>query len=341
MDHENTSRRASIEPPNPNVFSDEYALDPAEALGDLSPVDSIDSRSEQLTVNHGNDVRQHPREYTPVGISGHRTSQNRLSMAERASPFDLSDSQRAHSVSSRSIADTRRTLSTSSHFSIPRTQSPYRGPTAPSQPYAAYPQVTRASSIASESTIRPNDRPFILHGGPEHPYSMYPQNTVAEEENSSDTQLPRGFPVLGQSFPTGSNSSGDDVGDIVGSDGHVEQLPPYSRYADNVIAKGDMARLDQQRVSIGQNRSSAATVQPDASSATDMELTVVGSATSSEEVSRKEGFVQKKMKRTCCGLPVWTWLILAVVVCLATVLGGVIGGVVGNRKGASRALAYV
>jgi len=323
MEENNTLRRLSIEIPNPNIFSDEYAVNPFDAPADHSPVDSIDSRPEQLNLS--SDLR-------------HRSpSINQSSISETYHPtLRLADPHRAISFSSRSMADTQRTLSTSSRLSIPRSQSPYRGPTAPSQPYGMYSQVTRASSIASESTIRPVERPFLSHTAPEHPYSMYPQNTVPEEDLDPDTQVPLGFPVLG--LHSGSKSTGDDVGDIVGSDGHVEQLPPYSRYADNVIAKGDMARLEA--ATTMQQSGPASPAQPAVSPASDVELTTVGAGAPMEEVARKEGFVQKKLKRSCCGLPLWVWLILVVVVCLAAVLGGVIGGVVGNQKGAQSA-AYV
>ncbi|KAI1629687.1 hypothetical protein EDD37DRAFT_64865 [Exophiala viscosa] len=320
MEEINTLRRLSIEIPNPNIFSDEYAVNPFDAPSDHSPVDSIDSRPEQLNLS--SDLR-------------HRSpSINRSSIPERNNhTLRSADPHRAISLSSRSMADTQRTLSTSSRLSIPRSQSPYRGPTAPSQPYGMYSQVTRASSIASESTIRPVERPFLSHTAPEHPYSMYPQNTVPEEDLDQDTHVPLGFPVLG--LHSGSNSTGDDAGDIVGTDGHVEQLPPYSRYADNVIAKGDMARLDA--ATTMQHSGSGSPVQPAVSPASDVELTTVGAGAPMEEVARKEGFVQKKLKRSCCGLPLWVWLVLVLVVCLAAVLGGVIGGVVGNQKGAQSA----
>jgi len=336
MGDENTLRRSSNDIPNPNVFSDDYAIDPADFSFDLRPIDSIDSidnRPEELSLDLNGNLRGHTREYLPSGLPGHRLSLNYPFVSNRKSTADQSaDPHRAVSTSSRSMADSRRTLSTSSRFSIPRSQSPYRGPTAPSQPYGMYTQMTRASSIASESTIRPIERP-LSNGGPEHPYSMYPQNTVPEED-MADTHVAVGFPVLG------SSSSGDEVGDIIGSDGHVEQLPPYSRYADNVIAKGDMATLEQQAVSPSQDSRSAPLVPPvAATSASDVELTAVGAGASTDEVARKEGLVQKRLRRICCGLPVWTWIILMVVVCLAAVLGGVIGGVVGNQKGAQRAAA--
>lgn len=241
---------------------------------------------------------------------------------------------RTVSISSHSVADTHRTLSTSSRFSIPRAPSPYNGPTAPSQPYGLYPQATRASSVASEATLRPLDRPFVPGGGPEHPYGMYQQNTVPEEEDDSQAHIPLGFPSLGQSSQSGSNSSGDEVGDIVGSDGHVEQLPPYSRYADNVIAKGDMARIDPPTADISDGSSSTAITPPVPASSSNVELAPAAPGVSSDEVARKEGLTEhKRRRRLCFGIPFWTFVIIVAVVITAALLGGVIGGVVGTKKG--------
>ncbi|KIW23830.1 uncharacterized protein PV07_11999 [Cladophialophora immunda] len=338
MDGGITPRRSSIDTSNPNVFSDDYAVDPADSIGASSPTDSIDSRPEELNLDQRNDTNNNPREYIPPGLSGNTIGLNRLSMSKRTLPAESSAyPHRAVSTSSRSIADTRRTLSTSSRFSIPRAQSPYRGPTAPSQPYGLYPQVTRASSVISDSTIRPLELPFVPQGGPEHPYSMYPQNTVPEDDDSSDTHIALGFPGLGQSYPPETSSSSNELGDIVGSDGHIEQLPPYSRYADNVIAKGDMARIDPQTSTITEESGPASTIQPPAGSGSDVELTAVGSGPSQDEVARKEGLSEKRRRRTCCGLPIWTVVIVVAIVVLAAVIGGVIGGVVGNQHGTHQA----
>ncbi|KIW10551.1 hypothetical protein PV08_11515 [Exophiala spinifera] len=330
MGGENASRRISSEIQNPNIFSDEYAIDRADSSPDLSPIDSIDRQPEEFNLDRTSDPRSDLREYLPPSFPFPRPGINSsLPLDRKLDAEQSAETRHTTFSSSRSMADNR--LSTSSRFSIPRSQSPYRGPTAPSQPYGMYTQMTRASSIASESTIRPQERP-LPNGGPEHPYTMYPQNTVPEED-SAETNVPIGFPVLGTS------SSGDEVGDIVGTDGHVEQLPPYSRYADNVIAKGDMARLEHEAVSPGQE-SGTSTLPPTATtSAPDVELTAVGAGAATDEEARKEGFVKKKLRRTCCGLPLWVWIVLSVVVVLAGTLGGVIGGVVGNRKGSQRAAA--
>jgi len=163
---------------------------------------------------------------------------------------------------------------------------------------------------------------------------MYQQNTVPEEEDDSQLNIPLGFPSLGQSSQSGSNSSGDELGDIVGSDGHIEQLPPYSRYADNVIAKGDMARINPPSADISDASSSSAVTPPLAESSSSIELTPIGPDVPSDEVARKEGLTQpKKSRRMCFGIPFWTFVIIVAIVIVAALLGGVIGGVVGTKKG--------
>ncbi|EXJ57418.1 hypothetical protein A1O7_07766 [Cladophialophora yegresii CBS 114405] len=338
MEEGSTSRRSPVNSINPNVFSDEYALD-RDSIGASSPTNSIDSRPEELSVDQHHDITRESREYFPPGLPGNTLSLNRSSLTKRPLPAESSVSpHRAISASSRSVADTRRSLSTSSRFSVPRAQSPYRGPTAPSQPYGLYTQVTRASSIVSDSTIRPLELPFVPQGGPEHPYSMYPQNTVPDDD-SSETHVGLGFPGLGQVYQPAATSSGNELGDIVGRDGHVEQLPPYSRYADNVIAKGDMARIEPQR-STATEESAAPSMLPAAdASGSDMELTAVGAGSGPDEVARKEGLSEKRRRRTCCGVPLRTVLFVVTVVILAAVVGGVVGGVVGNQHGQHHAEA--
>ena len=342
MEENNYARRSSSRTSNPNVFSDDYAVDLSDSIGAPSPTDSIDGVPEELNPDPHSDLHNNPREYTPPSLLGNTFSPNRSSFAKRsliAEPFPHPN--RALSTSSRSVADTRRTLSTSSRFSIPRTVSPYRGPTAPSQPYGLYPQATRAPSIVSDATIRPSELPFIPQGGPEHPYTMYPQNTVSEDD-SSDINVGLGFPGMSREYQQGPVPSGNELGDIVGRDGHIEQLPPYSRYADNVIAKGDMARIESQRTNTTEESAPPLVIPTAEASASDVELTAVGPQRSLEEVARKEGLKEKKGRRACCGLPLWTLLVVFATIVLAAILGGVIGGVVGNQHGTQHAaIAYV
>ena len=326
------SIRGSNNSSNPNVFSDDYAVDTADSLNSLSRSQSITSRPESLSV-----IRDSPdRAVNSDSVTGLSSTVANSSPLNRTSlPEASSIPQRIVSISSH--ADTHRTLSTSSHFSIPRAPSPYNGPTAPSHPYGMYNQVTRASSIISDSTIRPVDSPFVPQGGPEHPYGMY-QNTVPEEEDDAQLTTPLGFPVLGSSAASTSRSSGNDVGDIVGTDGHVEQLPPYSRYADNVIAKSDLDRIDRGGAVPSSTESLTPPPTTDTSSTSNIEPTPITPSTTDEELARKEGMKRKRTNRKIFGLPFWTFVIVVASVIVAALVGGVIGGIVGNRKGAEHAL---
>lgn len=206
-----------------------------------------------------------------------------------------------------------------------------------------YPQVTRASSIASGSTVQPGERPFVPQGGPEHPYSMY-QNAVPEEEDDDESHIipPLVFPGLGTSYQTSSTSSGNDTGDIVGSDGHVEQLPPYTRYADNVVAKGDMADINQNPSATDSPSPSTVntttTLTPDQTTS-ESGLNPAAAEREQEEVARKEGLYERSKKRKCCGIPVVILVLLIIVIIVSGAVGGVVGGVVGNRKGVDHAKA--
>jgi hypothetical protein len=332
------SRRSSMSRSNPNVFSDDYAVDLADSLGLPSPTHSISSRPEELDYN----PQSGPREFVPPGLPGPSFSLNRSSLTKRPLPDDASsshDPHRALSVSNHSEADTRRTLSVSSRMSIPRSQSPYRGPTAPSQPYGQYNQVTRASSIISDATIRPLELPFVSHRGPEHPYTMFTQSTIPDDA-SSERHVDMGFAGISRPYRSGQSTTGNEVGDIVGRDGHIEQLPPYSRYADNVIAKGDMQQVEPQTSNISADSTPDTIVPTAEASGSDVELTAVGgSDRSTDELARKEGMPTEKKRRTCFGLPIWTVVVVIAVIVLAAVLGGVIGGVVGNQHGTKHAAA--
>jgi hypothetical protein len=166
---------------------------------------------------------------------------------------------------------------------------------------------------------------------------MYQNNVPEEEDDDASPHLsPLGFPALGSSFREGSSSSGNDTGDIVGSDGHVEQLPPYSRYADNVIAKGDMARIDPLASSLVE--SSTAASDP-ATSDSALELNRPQMASMQEEqVAMKEGWIARGKKRRCCGMPLFAVILIVIVVLGAAAIGGIIGGVIGNDKGTERAI---
>lgn len=344
---DNSVRRSASQSSHPNsvasgntqrtdVFSDEYAV-PGDSL-DITPVDSI-QESVDLPLGSRdtpNDTHTGPSTFPISALPPHMSTERTGSTTKR--PLASDSGHRNAPSMALSDTDTQRSLSISSRVNRP--QSPYNGPTAPSQPYAMYPQVTRASSIASESTVRPVERPFVAQGGPEHPYAMY-QNAVPEEDDEDPhTVPPLGFSSMSPSFQAASTSSGNDTGDIVGSDGHVEQLPPYTRYADNVVAKGDMAEINQTNTT--QELASPSSETPDLSpnqTTSESELNPSSAQREQEEIARKEGLYERSKKRKCCGIPVVIIVLLVLVIIVSAAVGGVVGGVVGNRKGVDHAKA--
>jgi hypothetical protein len=295
------------------------------------------------------DTRENPSEQPtspepPSALPAHMAAERQSSSAKRPLYPDAEPIFSTAALSDVPSDSLDRTNSTSSRFGLDRPQSPYRGPTAPSQPYAMYPQVTRASSIASESTVRPVERPFVGQSGPEHPYAMY-QNAVPEEEDDdSDHSSPSlAFAGAPGSFNGGSSSSGNDTGDIVGSDGHIEQLPPYTRYADNVVAKGDMAQINGDSPAVSSAESASPTDNSSLSPNTTSSETHLQPNPETEaearEVARKEGLYERSKRRKCCGIPLIILVLLILVIVVSAAVGGVVGGVVGNRKGVDHAKA--
>jgi hypothetical protein len=311
-----SSSRSSNSISNPNVFSDDYALEPLDTHV-TSPFDADDD---------------------PTPTCAHPPSMSRKPVGSRdvTSPMP----NRTSSGASNTFSDVHRASSTSSRFSMPRSLSPYVGATGPSHPYGMYPQITRTSSIASASTVRPVERAFIAPGGPEHPYAMYPQNTVPEEDDVSLAQasIPLGFPGMGQQYQRIAETRRDDIADIVGSDGHVEELPPYTRYADELAPKERPASLrgvtlppvvhQDVPMSPRSSRTRFSVTGVEMNSATSRDL---GSDSSG---SFKEKIKQKSKQRVCGGLPFWFIFVIVGVLLLGVVIGAIIGGVVGSRKGA-------
>jgi hypothetical protein len=323
--------------PNPNVFSDEYALDPLESSASSSPVSPIRHSQDEPAV----DIFSTPRASTEHG----RSPSDALAFSHRPNsmlkrPREVQDAAPRRSISAVSNAEsgTHRTSSTSSRFSMPRSQSPYVGASGPSHPYAMYPQVTRASSIASASTIRPAERASIPSARPEHPYAMYPQNIVPEEDDVRPPPLsiPLGFPGMGQVYQQGSRSVGHDIADIVGADGHVEQLPPYSRYPVNGAPKDSAPPLNTAMNGHAQDRPDTPMLpQPTASPLSDrrvpLNVAAAQTAGSDSDSSFKERWKEKSKRRVLCGLPLWFLLALIAVMILVGATGGLIGGIVANR----------
>lgn len=246
----------------------------------------------------------------------------------------------------------QRNQSVSSRFSMPRALSPYTGATGPSHPYGMYPQVgvSRSPSIASTSTIRPVERPLEDSTGPQHPYAMYSQNVV--EEGMDDDIIPVGFPGHNPAYQPPAGRQADDVGDIIGPDGHTEPLPPYSRYPTGVVPKPPgpetMADLHTppEEHPLNNEIPAAPTVSETSSRSLVPERSGDGGNDGNGEerpaattgiMAFEEKLKRKGKKTACCGLPVWTLVLIGTVMLIGGCIGGVIGGVLGTKKAAEAA----
>ncbi|KAL4896957.1 hypothetical protein BDV59DRAFT_169431 [Aspergillus ambiguus] len=352
---------------NPNVFSDEYSLDPIDSeqstLTPRSP--SVSSAASSHTLR-SSIPQQQQKPYSSIPTEPEVTEnpfgdEARVSLDDDT-PHRSSLPQKGADLSNRnSIASTtttpsitQRSQSTSSRFSMPpRALSPYTGATGPSHPYAMYPQVgvSRSPSITTTSTVRPADRPLGDTNAPQHPYAMYPQNVVPEEglDNGLDNPvIPLGFPGHAQAYQRPANRADDDVGDLVGPDGHTEQLPPYSRYPDGAAPKIEGAfdsvnNVDPPPEGTTDRNGLAGPPVSELSSRTvvpETQPAMAANAPADEPpatgiMAFEEKLKTKGKKKACCGLPVWTLVLVGVVILVAACIGGVIGGVLGAKKAAN------
>lgn len=340
--------------PNPDVFSDDYSLDPidAEESHHVHRDPSISSTGSSMTLYSHRLAQDHPNHAAnerdslenPFGDAA------RVSFDETPHRSSLPQKGANRNSLASSINTTpsiaQRSQSSSSRFSLPpRALSPYTGATGPSHPYAMYPQVGvgRSPSVTTTSSVRPLERPLGDLNGPQHPYAMYPQNVVAEEA-MDDPVIPVGFPGHSQPYQRAPGRADDDVADIIGPDGHTEQLPPYSRYPDGVVPKpegesepgndaGIAAEEDHPSGYEGPPASgtSSRTLVSERPTTENRQPPVVPAAAADATVFNEKAQGRSR-RRTCCGMPIWTIVLIAVVMVICAVIGGVIGGVLGAKK---------
>lgn len=364
---------------NENIFSDEFALEPSD---NASPSASPGGRA--LSTPSFNQPR-YPSEVDQASTYNHAIllgDRNLLPIAEPLPRLRNSRSLNYNTYSIGSISDLSdvnsaqsRPISSIPNYSVARAQSPYQGATGPSQPYGSYAQDTgipRNSNAATNSTTRTPER-WYGPSGPSQPYGRYAQNTLTEDEISPaiDT-MPSviEFPNLRQNYPRRFGPDGEEAADLVGPDGYTEQLPPYTRFPNNIPPKGDPPRsanppvdppinppLNPQAAreeslrpqtngadgSGGPQVNSITSHTPTSSHSGDtIEMQTPGDATSvtqlnspsGQESSKEGGHLKEKVKdkarRRCLGIPYWLGMVLLFVVAIA--IGAVIGGVVGKLR---------
>ncbi|KAK9424221.1 hypothetical protein SUNI508_03709 [Seiridium unicorne] len=150
-----------------------------------------------------------------------------------------------------------------------RPESPYNGPSGPSFPYEMYPQdvrLARTASLATTATVPISEASYNGPNNPTHPYQMYPQNTAAvtdaTEDRAAPAPIPVGFTGASDNYQRRIGSEGEEIGDMIGPDGHTEQLPPYTRYPDEAYQRkiagiGGLSTIDSESASSASASASA------------------------------------------------------------------------------------
>ena len=360
----------SISTNNPNIFSDDNALESIISTPDsnLSPTEG--NRGSQTTFEPSSPpIPNHRQSSVSQELVHNRGSavENEMSSGLRREGSSARNSHRRISRGSCSEAS-KGSIGNTGAYAMPRTQSPYQGTTRPSHPYGMYPQdigISRSPSAATASGVRAPDRTHLGAGGPTQPYGMYPQSTVAEDDTVPGAEIAPpmlGFPGRARNYQRRFGPDSDEAADIVGPDGYTEQLPAYTRYANDIPPKASHLPLgtppeglndptgisrdtfdtapseDSVPRSPALEDSSAQLRVPEAEAiAPSPGGTLAGSGStqsSSEGGHFKERVKERGKKRICWGkLPMWVCMVfLAVGACI---VGGMIGGILGRAKAAA------
>lgn len=370
MERRSFQREDSTHPTLPalNVFDDEFAIEDFDvadgfrpAAGEAEDGPSRLSRDEPRIVSVSAYMTDSPTTHMPSQVPTRnstrksRNMENPFASAEDddapETPLGRTPSQRSQSTIYAPGISHRSVSSASSRNAFARSHSPLHGSGGPSHPYTMYPQGTnigRTPSMSTTSTVRVPQRVSSGNAGPAHPYAMYSQN-VAEDleddvEEAPRNQIPVGFPGLGQAFHRRLGPDGEEQ-DIVGIDGHSEQLPPYSEYPEEGPPKDPILPLHtpspavaphlqvplMQRApeSMSDTRNLAAAEGfPIMQQMDSHESQDTTSAKSWKTMSWKE---RRKIK--FLGIPLWwTMLAIGVLAFIAIVLGAAIGGFLSSQK---------
>ncbi|KAJ4377647.1 hypothetical protein N0V83_000475 [Neocucurbitaria cava] len=252
-DSDEPSRRLS----NPNVFDDDYEIDPSEE--DFMPSTSDGFRPASTSEAWRNDRQDHDRNESPQRQTS-TTKPNDSDLRRMATRNSVAKVRDPPTQDGRPLLNRRPSAqsplahrdsvsSTGSFATTSNSENPFE--TGPSHPYGMYPQhtVARPSSIATTSTERQPHRSMSLQR-PTHPYAMYSQSGIADEEPPEEparpavppiqTAIPVGFPGLNNGYHRVLGPDGEEQ-DIIGPDGHTEQLPPYSRFPEEGPTKASLA----------------------------------------------------------------------------------------------------
>ncbi|KAK2068666.1 hypothetical protein P8C59_003296 [Phyllachora maydis] len=255
------------------------------------------------------------------------------------------------------------------------TETPYEGPSGPSYPYQMYPQdvrLVRTLSVATSSAEPAPESPFTGPRGPTHPYGLFSQGTAAVSGDATVPAISVGFSGALDQYQRRLGPDGEEVADLIGPDGHTEQLPPYTRYPDEVFVR--KVRDVEERDAAAASTVAAATSPPLLDTATAAIPTGAGglgratrnpefdpteeirllqsrqsarsnssgashhnvnmAASGMTEKGRSMKKWQSRMNRKLCGIiPYWAiCMAVALALLIAVILGGVIGAFLLKHK---------
>lgn len=177
------------------------------------------------------------------GVAGDRSSERRtppprpssVSKPRRADSFALRhDGAEGHLTMSGSAALNRTTSASTDSSSEGPFGSSYAYQTGHNDENLA----PASTATTSSSIIMSPERTYSGPRGPTHPYMMYPQNTAPTSEIADEEVAPiAGFPGHAREYRRRLGPDGEEIADMIGPDGHTEQLPPYTLYSDDAVAR--------------------------------------------------------------------------------------------------------
>ena len=363
-------RRRSRQYTNPDVFSDEHALEtfdnsdsshtadgePNEAFR-RRPTTRTPPASEREPQPRWNSLRRSTHEYQNEGSNPPSRSGNPLIL------------RYSHSTASSQADDgpsstIRREPSNASSSFIPPAQSPYRGTLGPSHPYSMYNQdqdtgISRAPSNATNLSTRAPLQSYSGPSGPSHPYGMYAQNTVSEEDFRTNTNSIQPVPAAStgsaQIYQRRQGPDGEEADDLIGPDGHTEQLPPYTKYPNDLPPKERIAiperntdSVERHLVDSQETLNNSPTGYAEQRNLVSHDATNSGSPQSAstsqvpipvdsaharplvdEGGNFKDAGPERIKNRRCGRVP--RWLLALIILALVVMIGGTIGGVLRHR----------
>ncbi len=208
--------------------------------------------------------------------------------------------------------------------------------------------------MTTNSTVHIPDRPYTGPCGPTHPYGMYPQNIVPEVETPVGTTpippVPVGFPGLNNNYQRRVGPEGEEIADIIGPDGHTEQLPPYTQYPDEALARKTRPNVQTAVAPLaGAGGIGLATRNPEFESREDLNspsrqsTRSMMSDSSNHEVNMAAATVSEKpaltgwrkaaREKVCGVVPVWVLVLVGVLFILFGIILGSVLAILNSKHG--------